>query len=236
MAHFRVLGEIPSPDLVPLDEFDELIKHSLIGGRQRNTAALIIRRFRQVLKPLVLFAYQIPCRHAHIGEVHDVYALPVHADERREADARSAHVHDEQAHTLAFRHAGIREGGHEDMSGVVGNADEHFLAIDDVLIPIRTCRGVDRGEVGAGIGLGPAQAGNSLQSGDGRQEPLFLLFRTDHHQPRPNHVSATVGYGPALPAVFLRPVHDIITVLNQLLVKGEPSLKILFRHIDFQRG
>ena len=71
--------------------------------------------------------------------------------------------------------------------GHVRGRGPDLLAVDDVFVADPLCRGLERGEVGAGAGLGKALTPPIVEIGGARQEALFLLLGAELHQHRADH-------------------------------------------------
>ena len=78
----------------------------------------------------------------------------------------------------------------EDPVGVLAERGPGLLAVDDVVVAVALRRGLERGEVGAGAGLGEALAPPVVEIGDARQEAALLLLRAEGDDHRPDHADA----------------------------------------------
>ena len=68
------------------------------------------------------------------------------------------HGHDEHRDALVLGGLGIGADGQPDVVGVAGQAGEDLRPVDDVLVAVAHGPGGQRGQVGAGVGLGVADA------------------------------------------------------------------------------
>ena len=126
----------------------------------------------------------------------------------------------------------------EDPVGVHRQRGPDLLAVDDVVVAVQHRLGPQRGEVGAGVGLGIALAPDMLAGQDLRQEALLLRLGAVLDQQRAEHDDAVVvGAGDAValvflgeddllgrrqaePAIFLRPARAEPALLGQRHVPG----------------
>ncbi len=116
-------------------------------------------------------------RDAHVLEGQQRRVGGVHAEllEALLADhAGRVHRHEEEREAVV---AGVRVGlGDEhDHVGAVAVGDVGLGAVDDVLVAVAHRARLDAGDVGAGVGLGDAEA-EDLLAGDRGDDPLLLLL------------------------------------------------------------
>ena len=119
---------------------------------------------------------------------------------------------------------GVGVGAHRqpDVVGQVGAAREDLGPVDDVLVAVAHGPGLQRGQVGARLGLGVADGEVDLAGQDAGEEERLLLLGAVAHDRRADGVDRhererrarppglveedeLVGGGPALAAVLLRP-------------------------------
>ena len=174
---------------------------------------------------LVLRADKVVQRHLHLVEkdfVEDVPAMK--AADRSHLDARGFHVDQQKADALL--RLGLIVGAHqaEHPVGVLRTAGPDLGAVDHVVISAPQRAGGQRGQVGAGIGLGIALAPPLPARRNAWQEGGLLrgIAKADQH--RPDHVEGdrvelgrvvcahlllegqTLHHIPAVPTVLERPV------------------------------
>ena len=70
----------------------------------------------------------------------------------------------------------------------VRKAGPHFLAVNDKIITINHCAGLESRQVGAGTGLRISLTPNLFGSEHLRQKAVFLLFGAERHQGKANAV------------------------------------------------
>src|SRR5262249_19247537 len=117
-------------------------------------------------------------------------------------------------------------GAHEaeDPVGVLRRGGPGLLAVDDVIPVDAFRRGFERGEIGAGAGLGEALAPPVVETGDAGEEALLLRVAAEGDDHRADHGDAeaerrrrrrllqfleenvVLGRGPVAAAPFGRPV------------------------------
>ena len=79
-------------------------------------------------------------------------------------------------------------GQQADPVGLGAVGDPHLAAVDDVVVAVGARIGLDRGDVGAGAGLGHADAGHRVARDRGRQEFAAHLVGAEPRQRRRRHV------------------------------------------------
>src|SRR3954466_9318048 len=198
----------------------------------RDAGALIAEQEFRVIPALVLLADQILDGHFDVVEEYLVdLGAAVDGLDRAHRDALGLHrEHDEgDAHLLLGGRIGAAEA--EDHVGVLGERGPGLLAVDDPLVALALGLGLERGEVGAGAGLGEALAPPIVDIGDAGQKPLLLLFfaegvdhGTDHADAEGERLRRRIGLqlfvedvvlhgGPAGAAILLGPVADAPALL-----------------------
>src|SRR3954467_73577 len=126
---------------------------------------------------------------------------------------------------------GVGAAEAEDHVGVLGERRPGLLAVDDPLVALAFGLGLQRGEVGAGAGLGEALAPPIVDIGDAGQILLLLLFiaegvdhGADHADAEGERLRRRIGLqlfvedvvlhgGPAGAAILLGPVADAPALL-----------------------
>src|SRR6266700_3767021 len=206
-----------------LDAADALLGDADAG----NAGALVAEQELGVIPALVLLAHQVLDRHLDVVE-EDLVDLMAAVDglDRPHRDALALHVDQDEgdAGLLLRRRIGAAEA--EDHVGVLRQRCPGLLAVDDIFVALALGLGLERGEVGAGAGLGEALAPPVVDVGDARQ--ILLLLRlvakgvddgTDHadaegeRRRRRVHLQLLVENvvlhrGPPGAAIFLGPVRD----------------------------
>ena len=105
---------------------------------------------------------------------------------RRDQDDRDA---------LVLRGVGIGARREPDVVGVLRVRREDLLAVDDVVVAVADGARLERGEVGAGAGLGVADAEESSPCRMPRQQRLLLRLGAELHDRRADRVDAMTGSG-----------------------------------------
>ena len=143
-----------------------------------------------------------------------------------------------------LRDLGVGAAGQPDVVGLVGTAREDLGPVDDVLLTVAHGPRAQRGEIGAGPGLGVADGEVQLAGEDLRQEERLLLLGTETHDGRPDGVDGDEGERragaprlveedelvrrrPALPAELLGPPDAEPAVLADLAHHLRPGLAAL---------
>ena len=97
------------------------------------------------------------------------------------------HRHEEEREAVV---AGVRVGlrdEHDDV-GAVAVGDVRLRAVDDVLVAVAHRARLDAGDVGAGVGLGDAEAEDLLALDRGHDPLLLLLLGAEREDRRHRHV------------------------------------------------
>ena len=170
-------GFLESPGLA--DEVDEFVGGGTgtpqrSGGRQRH--ALV--RQRDLGEPPTVVLVADPQRHRDPDVVEEHLVERVrrgHVDDRAHRQARQVHRTDEVGDALVFGLVGIGAGDQDPVLRMVGPARPDLRTVDDVLVAVADGAARQRGEVGAGIGLGEQLAPHVLTAEDRRQEAFVLL-------------------------------------------------------------
>ena len=105
--------------------------------------------------------------------------------------------HEQEGDPPVLRRLGVGAGEHEAPVGGVGFAGPDLLAVDDPLVAVEGGPGGQRGEVGAGVGLGVALAPAVLPREDAGQVVALLLLGARDDQGRSDHVDRHHVVGPA---------------------------------------
>ena len=170
-AEALVLDQRLAAGLLERGEFLEAADARLGHADAGDAGALVAEQELGVVPALVLLADQVLDRHLHVVEEHLVdLVAAVDGQDRAHGDAGRLHV--DQQERDAFLLLRRRIGAHqaEDPVGVLRQRGPGLLAVDDVVVAVALGRGLQRGEVGAGAGLGEALAPPVVEIGDARQE------------------------------------------------------------------
>ena len=129
-------------------------------------------------------------RDAHVLEGEQRGVGGVHAEllELLLADhAGRVHVDEEEREAVV---AGVRVGlrDEHDEVGAVAVGDVGLRAVDDVLVAVAHGARLDAGDVGAGVGLGDAEAEDLLALDRGHEVLLLLLLGAEQVDRRRRHV------------------------------------------------
>src|SRR5262245_9508217 len=226
-AEDRVGGErLAALQLVPRDPL-ELRELAFRGANAGDAGALVTEQELRVGPALALLADEILGGHRDIVEedlVHLVLLVVEHEWPHR--DPRRVHVDEQEADAFLLLHRAVGAHQAEDQVGEVRERRPGFLAVDDVAVPLAHRARLQRGEVGAGAGLGVTLAPPVLVVADAREIVLLLPGAAVLHDHGSDHVdpegdeSRRAGGGallvedvvldrrPLEPTVGLRPVAD----------------------------
>src|ERR671920_2117596 len=116
---------------------------------------------------------------------------------------------------LVLRRLGVGPHREEHVVGVVGAAGEDLAAVDDVLLAVAHGLRAQRGEVGAGLGLGVADREDELAGQDAGEEAGLLLVGPEGDERRADGVERHEGHRGARP-------HGLVE--EQELVHGRAAL------------
>src|SRR4051812_12456445 len=170
-----------------LDAAQALLRDADAG----DADALVAEQELGVVPALVLLPDEVLGRHAHVVEEDLVDLLAaVDGADRAHRDAGRLHVDEEEGDALLLLYRHVGAGEHEDPVGVLPERRPGLLAGDDVLVAVALCRRLERGEVGAGAGLGEALAPPVVEIGDARQEAALLRLRAEGDDDRADHADA----------------------------------------------
>src|SRR3954451_3967137 len=168
----RHLGELVADDLEVADLPAERLAlegvlhghlEAALGARDAPRGAdqpLALELPADVVEALALLAEHRRGRHAHVLEGEQRGVAGVHAELLElllADDARQVHGHEEQRDAAV---AGLRVGlgDEDDHVGAVAVGDVGLRAVDYVLVAVAHRARLDAGDVGAGVGLGDAEA------------------------------------------------------------------------------
>src|SRR5262245_23724024 len=157
------------------------------GGAQRDPFAVGLVRDQP--PTVVLAGAERGRRDAHVVVEHLVDVVLAHQVHRHQLDACRVHRDDEHRDALVLLRLGVGADGEPAVVGAAGEAREHLLAVDDVLVAVAHGPGRQRGEVGAGARLRVADAEVDPALEDLGQELGFLLVGAEVHDRRPDGVA-----------------------------------------------
>ena len=150
-----------------------------LGGADAGDAdPLVAEQELGVVPAAVLLADEVLRGHADVFE-EDLVDLEAAVDQldRAQRDAGGVHREDQQRDApllLLRRRVGADQA--EDPVGVLAQRGPGLLAVDDPVVAVADGGGAQRGEVGAGVGLGEALAPPDVEVRRLRQEALLLLL------------------------------------------------------------
>ena len=124
-------------------------------------------------------------RHAHVGEEQLAEAVVArHRRDRAGLDAGRAHVDEQAGDALVLGHLGV--GAHVELApvGPVALRVPRLLPVDHEVVAVEHRRAPQRGQVGAGLGLGHALAPDLVAAQHRAQEALLLLVGAVGHDRR----------------------------------------------------
>ena len=188
--------------------------------------ALVLQQIFRDVPTAIDGADHMRLRHAHaVEEGFTERRLAGDQQDRLGRDALGGHVEQDEADAVVLLRGRIGAHQAEDPVGVVGVGGPDLLTGDDVIVAVAFGAGLQRGEVGAGVGLGVALAPADQAGGDLRQMLGLLFLGAVFQQRRPKHPDAEarqrrprahrrhflaqhLGFGAveAAAAVLLRPV------------------------------
>ena len=153
--------------------------------------------------------------------------------QRVHRDARGLHVHDDHRDALVL--GGVGVGAHREPAvvGVRGERGPHLLAVDDVLVTVANGPGLQRGQVGAGLRLGVADAEVQVAGEDLGQEEVLLLVRAELHDRRAHGVDREHGHRGAHPHGLVEEdeLLDLAAALAAVLLGPADAQPAVGRHL-----
>ena len=155
-----------------------------------------------------------------VGVVDVVRARQVHRDD---PDPRGVHRDDEQRDSLVLGSVRIGAGGQPDVVGISGEARPDLRAVDHVLVPVPHCTGLECTQVGAGIGLGVADAEVDLAAEDLGEEEVLLLRAAELEDRRSHRVDRQHGHRGAGPHRLVEEDELLDRTAALAAVLGRPS-------------
>ncbi len=159
-----------------LGEAEGLLVGLLQHPRRAEGDPLVVELVGYEGPAVVLAADEVRGGHPHVLVEDLVDVVLAHQVHRLDGDAGRVHRHDDHRDALVLGHVGVGAHGQPAVVGVAGQAGEDLLAVDDVFVTVEDGLGLERGQVGAGAGLGVADAEVDLAPQDLGEEPLLLLL------------------------------------------------------------
>ena len=173
---------------------------------------------------VVLGADAVGLRHAHVVE-EDLAELGLAGDlpQRLHGHAGRLHVHDHGRDALVAGRIGIGAREEPDVVGDQRVRGPDLLAGDDVVVAVAHGAGLQRRQIGAGVGFGEALAPDLLGSEHRLQVPPLLVLAADGDQRRAgDHQADVVDAGRRLRAGGL-------LVVDRLLPKSQALAPVFGR-------
>ena len=165
-----------------------LRQHPLGRAHRRDADALVAEQELRVVPALVELADEVLGRDADVLEPHlvDLVAAVDQLD-RPDRHAGGGHVDEQERDAGLLLGLGVGADQVEDPVAVLPEGGPGLLAVDDELVAVADRGGAQRGEVGAGVGLGEALAPPDVEVRGLRQEALLLLLRAERRDHRADH-------------------------------------------------
>ena len=142
-----------------------------------------------IVPAAVLLADEVLRRDADVLE-EDLVDLEAAVDQLDRAQRDAGGVHREDQHrdaALLLLRGRVGAAQAEDPVGVLAERRPGLLAVDHPVVAVADGGGAQRGQVGAGVGLGEALAPPDVEVGRLRQEALLLLLVAEGRDDRADH-------------------------------------------------
>src|SRR5262245_15510306 len=185
---------------------------------------LVVELERDEAPAAVLLADEHVDRHAHVLVVGHAGVAVVHRVDRRRRETRELRVDDQDRDTLVARRVGVRARREPDVVGLVGAAGEDLGPVHDVVVALAQGRGLERRQVGPGLGLAVADREVDLPREDPGEEAPLLLLGPEGHQRRAHGIDRDERKR------RLRTPH--LVEPDRLLDGAEPAPAVLLRPAD----
>ncbi|MEZ4480508.1 MAG: hypothetical protein R3B97_05040 [Dehalococcoidia bacterium] len=191
-----------------------------MGDAGRDAAALKVERRGGEIPATVFLAKQLGFRNADVLEIDLVEFVAIeHVDERTHGDARCLHVEQKVTDAAVLGRIGVRTGDEDAHIGAVCAGRPDLLAVDDVVVAIADCAGLERGEIGSGAGLTEELTPGIFAAEDAMEVAVFLLLRAvDHDRWAGPSVADPAGAGRTTPGELL--------VEDELLLHAEAAAAV----------
>ena len=155
-------------------------------GADRHS--LVVELVGDELPSLVLLTDQVFGRYPDVVVIGGTREFAGHCRQGRPAEALRGGGHDEHREALVPRGVRIGPRCEPDVVGVLDRTRVELHSVDDVLVAVADCAGLERGEIGSRRGLGVPDREVDLPTQDPRKEALLLLGGTEGHQCRAHAV------------------------------------------------
>src|SRR6266404_499014 len=146
-------------------------------GADRAHQALLLQLLHEIVEAAAFASEEVLRGHAAVGEMQLGRVLRMHPHLVELAtflESGCPVLDDEEAHAAVRRlRIGLRRDDHQVAEDAVG--DERLLAVHDVVTIVTDCGRLDRGEIGAGVGLGHGDRRDELAA-DATGNPARLLL------------------------------------------------------------
>ena len=243
VAHHRLLHQGLAIDRFGIHQFDDGAEAAAgrIGIAQH--AAFMLQRGIGNEPARATPAHHIFLRHADIGEKHLVeFGVAGHGLEGAHLDPRRAHRKQDVGNALMLGALSLGAHKAEDHVGILGGGGPDFLAVDDEIMAVFHGAGLQRGQIGAGAGLGIALTPDNFAAQGGRNILALLFLAADleqcwhqHRNALPRQAGRRAGTGEflrddagfehirlgAIAAILPRNGARGIAVLDQKALPGE---------------
>ncbi len=188
-------------DRLGREQLAQLLEHLAAVRDAGGAGALVLEQELGVGPAAALDADQVAHRHLDVLEVHLVdLGAAVDRLDRAHRDPRRAHVGQDERDAFLLLGGRVGPRQHEDPVGPLRRGDPRLGAVDDVRVTLAHGTGRERGEVGAGAGLGVALAPELLAREDLGQVARALLVVAELHDHRRDHLQPERQH-PRRPAV-----------------------------------
>ena len=170
--------------------------HQLERGHRRPEAgALEVQRRRAHVPAPVLLADQRVAGQLDVIEEELVEVVHVgHVDDGPTAHAGQREVEEEVGDALVLGHVLIGARQEDAVLRMMPLGRPRLLAVEQVVVALGLGLGLERGQVGAGVGLAEELAPDHLAAGDAGEVALLLLLGAVHHDRRPRQVHPGVHH------------------------------------------
>ena len=156
---------------------DGAVVQRLVGDEPIDAAPLMFELGHRLLEGVALDTDEVLGGHADVVEI-DLAEVPVggHVGDRADLDAGEIHRHDQLRHALVRWPVARCATDQVAVVGVGCEGGPDLLAVDDEHIAVANRRRLEAGEIGAGIGLGHADAPGGLAAEHAGEEFRLLVL------------------------------------------------------------
>ena len=157
-----------------------MVELPLAVGDVADSRALVLKRGHGHVPAHVLLADHVDGGDADVVE-EDLVELEIvdHVHQGPNGDAWGAHVHDEVGDALVLGRIGVRPGQDVHPVGPVTQGGPDLLAVNDEIVAVADGRGLEVGQVGAGVGLREALTPDDFLVRRRREELFFQIVRAE---------------------------------------------------------